>query len=105
MNEARIERPTLSRRTTGRLASRPRDFGGAAEVFRLDIPGGEDHAALRETPLMLHLCPGLADLSELDPSGALHIGIFGDDPLSATADFGRQLADQFVAEARKRIAA
>ena len=82
-----------------------RDQSGAAEVLRLGIPGGEDHAAVRETSLMLHLCPGLADLSELDPSGALHMGILGDDPLAATADFGRQLADQFVAEARQRVIA
>jgi creatinine amidohydrolase len=79
--------------------------GGAAEVMRLSVPGGEDHAAVRETSLMLALCPGLADLSELDPSGARHIGILGDDPLAATAELGHQLADQFVAEARRQVAA
>ncbi|MBN2582219.1 MAG: creatininase family protein [Planctomycetes bacterium] len=81
------------------------DQGGVAEVMRLSIPGGEDHAAVRETSLMLALCPGLADVGQLSATGERHIGILGDDPLAATAEFGWQLADQFADEARQRLAA
>jgi creatinine amidohydrolase len=78
--------------------------GGRARFIRLDLPGGEDHAALRETSLMLALCPGLADLGELDASGKDHIGILGEDPLGASAEFGWKLADDFAKAAKEKLA-
>jgi creatinine amidohydrolase len=78
--------------------------GGSAETVILNIPGGEDHAAVRETSCMLALCPGLADLKELAADGSRHIGIMGEDPLKATAELGWELARKFEAEARERLA-
>lgn len=99
--------------------------GGKAKVVFLDFPGGEDHAAKRETSLMLALFPGLADLRELAPSvrelspsgrsarpqrtpraakrGERHVGMLGEDPLNASAAFGRKMVREFVAAARKRL--
>jgi len=82
-----------------------RAAGGTCAVVSVDFPGGEDHAARRETSLMLALCPGLSDLGELEASGARTIGTVGEDPLTATAELGRQMVDEFEAEARKRLAA
>lgn len=78
--------------------------GGACQVIPLDFPGGEDHAALRETSLMLALCPGLSDLAELDASGSRTIGTLGDDPRKASAELGWQMVGEFEAEARRRLA-
>jgi len=78
--------------------------GGTSEVVTLAFPSGEDHAAVRETSLMLALCPGLADLAELDPSGAKHVGILGDDPLQASADKGWEMVRQFEAAAKEKLA-
>jgi creatinine amidohydrolase len=80
-----------------------RGLGGAAEVVILDIPGGEDHAAIRETSLMLALCPGLANLGELDPASPRHIGVMGDDPRKASAEFGWEIVREFTADARRRL--
>jgi creatinine amidohydrolase len=81
-----------------------RNEGGQALVVLLDIPGGEDHAARRETSLMMALCPGLADLGELSPTGERHIGMLGEDPLRASAEYGWELTRAFVAEAGRRVA-
>jgi creatinine amidohydrolase len=78
--------------------------GGKARVVYLDIPGGEDHAARKETSLMLALCPDLCDLRELDVSKQSHIGMLGEDPLKASAEFGWQLVREFVAAARGKLA-
>jgi creatinine amidohydrolase/Fe(II)-dependent formamide hydrolase-like protein len=78
--------------------------GGSAETVILNIPGGEDHAAIRETSSMLALCPGMADLNELAADGSRHIGIMGEDPLKATAELGWELVRKFEAEARERLA-
>ena len=78
--------------------------GGSAEVVTLSFPGGEDHAAVRETSLMLALCPGMANLGELDASGSRHIGILGEDPLKATAERGWEMVHRFEAEARRKLA-
>ena len=81
-----------------------RGAGGRCEALRLEVPGGEDHAARCETSLMLALCPGLSDLSVLNASDQRPIGTVGEDPLTATAAFGRQMVDGFEAESRRRLA-
>jgi creatinine amidohydrolase len=78
--------------------------GGRARFVFLSMPGGEDHASKKETSLMLALCPGLADLSELDASRKSHIGMLGEDPLVSSAAFGRRLVRQFVAAAGEKLA-
>jgi creatinine amidohydrolase len=79
------------------------EAGGTCEVVSVDFPSGEDHAALRETSLMLALCPGLSDLGELEASGKRTIGTVGEDPLKATAELGRQMVDEFESESRRRL--
>jgi creatinine amidohydrolase len=78
--------------------------GGSAETVLLGIPGGEDHAARRETSMMLALCPGMADLGELAPDGSRTIGTLGEDPLKASEEFGWELVRKFEAQARLQLA-
>jgi len=68
-----------------------------------------DHAGYWETSLLMALEPELVDLSRLsDDRADKPIGVFGDDPRDASADFGREavgvLAERIAAKADELLA-
>ncbi|HEY8481800.1 MAG TPA: mycofactocin biosynthesis peptidyl-dipeptidase MftE [Spirillospora sp.] len=85
------------------------------------VPGGDAHAGLTETSMMLHLAPGLvrpfggvagdtrplaALMPELVARGVRAVspsGVLG-DPAGASAEHGRELVEAAVAAAVRRIA-
>ncbi len=81
--------------------------GGKAAVHPLkdQDAGVGDHAARVETSLLLRLRPDLVDLGELRAGAAMHLGVLGDDPLSATAEYGDQILQKLLEVCRARLAA
>jgi creatinine amidohydrolase len=64
-----------------------------------------DHAACNETSLMMHLRPGLVDLSQLPPSRSTWPqGIAGEDPRDATAAYGKECLQKSVELVRQMFA-
>lgn len=65
-------------------------FGVTREIAR-QWKSQMDHAARNETSLMMHLRPGLVDLSQLPQARATWPqGVGGEDPRDATAAYGRE---------------
>jgi creatinine amidohydrolase len=69
-------------------------LGTPEYILALDEGYLGDHAAWGETSLMLHLDPCSVDLSRLGQ--APHQGVFGRDPLEATAEDGERIASVIV---------
>lgn len=71
-------------------------------------PEAGDHAARWETSHLMHHNPETVDLSTLPPEGQPLVGIAGQPPQQATAEFGKQTldyaADKLVKEAHHRLA-
>jgi creatinine amidohydrolase len=64
-----------------------------------------DHAARNETSLMMHLRPGLVDLSQLPSSRATWPqGVAGEDPRDATAAYGKECLQKSVELVRQAFA-
>jgi creatinine amidohydrolase len=77
------------------------------EPVQADGIGG-DHAGKNETSLLLHLRPGLTDLSQLPTDRALDPkidGIGGADPREATAQYGEHIAQLVVQRVAEGVAA
>jgi len=56
-----------------------------------------DHAGRWETSLLMHLAPGLTDLSALDEDRTHQpVGVIGDDPRDASEAFGTQATEMIV---------
>lgn len=74
-----------------------------------ELVGGQftpcgDHAGKWETSLLMHLDPGMQDLSALpaDPNAPL-IGVSGNGVQESSADFGRQATQAIVEAVRARV--
>jgi creatinine amidohydrolase len=64
-----------------------------------------DHAARNETSLMMHLRPGLVDLSQLPQARSTWPqGVAGEDPRDATAPYGKECLQQSVELVRHMFA-
>lgn len=64
-----------------------------------------DHAARNETSLMMHLRPGLVDLSQLPSARSTWPqGVAGEDPRDATAAYGKECFEKSVELVRKMFA-
>jgi creatinine amidohydrolase len=59
-------------------------------LIRDTYPDGGDHAARWETSHLLALHPDRVDLSLLGPKGSKLVGVGGQPPQDATAEFGRE---------------
>jgi creatinine amidohydrolase len=56
-----------------------------------------DHAARNETSLMMHFRPHLVDLSQLSQDREVRpVGVGGQDPRDATAEYGRECLEQSI---------
>jgi creatinine amidohydrolase len=56
-----------------------------------------DHAGRNETSLVMHLRPELVDLAQLPADRAVHpVGVGGEDPRDATAEYGRECLERSV---------
>jgi len=63
-----------------------------------------DHAARNETSLMMHYRPRRVDLGQLSPDRTVQpVGVAGQDPRDATAEFGRQCLEQSVELVRQML--
>jgi creatinine amidohydrolase len=61
-----------------------------------------DHAARNETSLMMHLRPDLVDISQLAADRSVQpVGVGGEDPRDATAEFGRDCLERSIALVRQ----
>jgi len=76
-------------------------------AIRDRYPGGGDHAARWETSHLLALHPERVDLGLLPPKGQPLVGVMGEPPQDATAEFGRETleasAEAIVHEVRDRL--
>jgi len=76
-------------------------------LIRDAYPNGGDHAAVWETSHLLALHPERVDLGLLPPKGEPLVGVMGEPPQDATAEFGRQIleaaVDVLVREVRDRL--
>jgi len=64
-----------------------------------------DHAARNETSLMMHLRPGLVDLSQLPSARSTWPqGVAGEDPRDATAAYGKECLEKSVELVRQMFA-
>jgi creatinine amidohydrolase len=64
-----------------------------------------DHAGKWETSLLMHLEPGLTDLTRLPEDRSVKpVGVGGEDPRDATTEFGRDAADAVVERMARRAA-
>lgn len=65
-----------------------------------------DHAGRWETSLLMALEPDLVDLSRLGEDRSVRpVGVFGDDPRDASAEFGREAVDAIVGRLVERAGA
>ncbi len=79
-------------------------FGVTEEISR-QWKSQVDHAARNETSLMMHLRPGLVDLSQLPSSRSTWPqGVAGEDPRDATAAYGRECLQKSVELVRQMFA-
>ncbi len=61
-----------------------------------------DHAARNETSMMMHLRPDLVDISQLAADRSVQpVGVGGEDPRDATAEFGRDCLERSIALVRQ----
>lgn len=76
-------------------------------AIRDRYPNGGDHAARWETSHLLALHPERVDLGLLPPKGRPLVGVMGEPPQDATAEFGRETleasAEAIVHEVRDRL--
>jgi len=62
-----------------------------------------DHAGKWETSLLMALLPGLADLSRLEQAEEPPLGVMGEDPRRASAEFGEQAIAHIVARVNEKV--
>ena len=79
-------------------------FGVTREIAR-QWKSQMDHAARNETSLMMHLRPGLVDLSQLPSARSTWPqGVAGEDPRDATAAYGKECLEKSVELVRQMFA-
>ncbi|UCH35029.1 MAG: creatininase family protein [Armatimonadota bacterium] len=84
---------------------------GALKVFTCigfdlvkDLGYQGDHAARWETSLLLALRPELVDLSHLEGREEPPLGVLGDDPRAASAEFGEEAIGHIVERVHEKVA-
>lgn len=85
------------------------EFGGRVLAFtEAELVQGRgfhgDHAARWETSLLLELTPGRVDLSELAGEPAEVTGVMGEDPRTATREYGAAGVAAVIEAVRERLA-
>lgn len=73
------------------------------QVFAGIEPGVVKHADSLETSLGLALAPGLMDMDAIADEESPVLGTVGDDPRTATADYGWKVVDAVLAEVARQV--